>query len=203
MSKLSIFGLVFIFLEFALLFKLAGVLGGWTVLFWLVLMIVVGVNLIRFSFSRFRAMMETRRMSSGVWELNMLLAGVLLIFPGLITDILAVFLLIFPKIRSFLYTKFSHSPMAFQGRFKQFFGEHQQSGGFGAQGGFTSQQETYSSHDQYGGYGQPQPKEQAKSDLQRAKDYFQSKRPVVDVDFESVPEEQEQSTSKSKSDSNK
>lgn len=196
MSKLSIFGLVFIFLEFALLFKLAGVFGGWTVLFWLVLMVVVGVNLIRFSFSRFRAMLEQRRTSVGVWELNMLLAGVLLIFPGVITDCLAVFLLVFPKIRYFLYTKLSHSPMAFNGRFKQFFSNQEQERGFEEQ-----QTYHYDAQSQYGPHGQPQPKDQAKSDIQKAKEYFQSKRPVVDVDFEPVPDNKDSKEAKAAKDS--
>lgn len=197
MLKLSIVGLVFLFLEFALLYKLAIAFGGWTVFFWLLFMIVAGTYVIREAFARIKNMMSTGTMFFGGAELNMMIAGVLMIFPGVITDVLALILLLLPRmVRSLLMTKLSHTSMAGQDRFKQFFG----------QGNVNSNYEPGhgpGSVDPRSPYGEPTPKDEPKSDLQRAKEHFQSKRPVIDAEYESVPEDKPQQDSGSTTDTGK
>ncbi|HEY9099201.1 MAG TPA: FxsA family protein [Thiobacillus sp.] len=88
-------------LEAVSIFWVADVIGGWTVV-WLLLAAVAGVTLIRFERIAWGARMAFA-MQSGINPLaslfasgRILLAGGLLIFPGLISDIIALVLLLIP-----------------------------------------------------------------------------------------------------------
>ncbi len=88
-------------LEAVGIFWVADTIGGWTVV-WLILAAVAGVTLIRFERIAWGPRMAFA-MQSGVNPLasllasgRILLAGGLLIFPGLISDIAALVLLLIP-----------------------------------------------------------------------------------------------------------
>ena len=88
-------------LEAYLLFKLAG-LYGWWVLVWLLASAVLGVALIRLERVLWGARMIIHLQAgkspfSALFASGrMLLAGGLLIFPGVISDVMALILLLFP-----------------------------------------------------------------------------------------------------------
>ncbi|MFP5417790.1 MAG: FxsA family protein [Gammaproteobacteria bacterium] len=88
-------------LEAVGIFWVADAIGGWVIL-WLLLGVIAGVALIRFERAAWGARMLFS-LQSGVNPLTslfasgrMLLAGGLLIFPGFISDIVALVLLLIP-----------------------------------------------------------------------------------------------------------
>jgi UPF0716 protein FxsA len=93
--------LAFPVLEGWLLFRL-GERFGWWVIVWLVLMVVCGVALIRMEklVWALRIAGSLRELRSPIGALlasvRSVVAGLLLIFPGVITDVLAVLLLVWP-----------------------------------------------------------------------------------------------------------
>jgi len=94
--------LAFPVMELVLLVKLAGIYGGWWVLGYVVFSAMIGWLLIKGErLVVFARMAQTLR--SGEHPLIALLtsaktivAGILLIFPGVISDVLALLLLMFP-----------------------------------------------------------------------------------------------------------
>lgn len=193
MSKVSVFFLLFVVLEFAVLFKLAGLVGVLPLLLWLILMVVVGVRLITSSFQRMRQALAENSFVLAPLQLNYVVAGCLLIFPGVVSDVLAVLLILVPGLRSFTFNKMSHTSMAQRSTFKTFFyQDFQNFNGTGTNGTAEGPSETHTSpyNDPTNPYGQPNRPEQPKSDLQKAKEHFQSKRPVIDADYESVPDDE-------------
>jgi UPF0716 protein FxsA len=93
--------LAFPVLEGWLLFRL-GERFGWWVIVWLVLMVVCGVALIRMEklVWALRIAGSLRELRSPIGALlasiRSVVAGLLLIFPGVITDVLALLLLVWP-----------------------------------------------------------------------------------------------------------
>lgn len=92
--------LAFPVLEFTLLWKLAAILGGWLLL-WLIASAIAGAALLRQSPQAFASGLLQAALQ-GASPLRALfsggatfLAGILLIFPGVISDFLALPLLIF------------------------------------------------------------------------------------------------------------
>ena len=101
--RLFILGILmgFPLLEGAVLYKLGQGHGGW-VLAWLVFAAVAGIVLIkeaRFAMvARLAAALANGRfsMSAVIDSFRTVLAGLLLIFPGIISDVLAILLLLIP-----------------------------------------------------------------------------------------------------------
>jgi UPF0716 protein FxsA len=93
--------LAFPVLEGWLLFRL-GERFGWWVIVWLVLMVVCGAALIRMEklvwALRIAGSLREQRSPIGALlaSVRSVVAGLLLIFPGVITDVLAVLLLVWP-----------------------------------------------------------------------------------------------------------
>jgi UPF0716 protein FxsA len=93
--------LAFPVLEGWLLFRL-GERFGWWVIVWLVLMVVCGVALIRMEklvwALRIAGSLREQRSPIGALlaSVRSVVAGLLFIFPGVITDVLAVLLLVWP-----------------------------------------------------------------------------------------------------------
>lgn len=83
------------------IFWMADVIGGW-VLLWLLLAVIAGVTLIRFERVAWGARMlfavqsRVNPMSSLFASGRILLAGGLLVFPGFISDVIALVLLLIP-----------------------------------------------------------------------------------------------------------
>ena len=93
--------LAFPVLEGWLLFRLGERFGGWVIV-WLVLMVVCGVLLIRMEklvwALRIAGSLREQRSPIGALlsSVRSVVAGLLLIFPGVITDVLALLLLVWP-----------------------------------------------------------------------------------------------------------
>lgn len=180
MSKVKIIFLLFVVLELVLLFEIGSAVGVLPVVLWVILMMLVGANVIA------RALRQAQNPFTldPISLIVRLLAGVLLICPGFISDVLALLLLLLPGFRSFAGNQVSHSNIIHHATFGRFFGskfhftqENMDNPGFG------------SNEQDNAPYGQPSRPEQPKSDLQKAREHFQSKRPVIDAEYESVPDE--------------
>ena len=105
---MPIFLLIFIGLEIGVLIKLAGVFGSGLTVIWLLFAFLLGLALVRsagFAISRqFLASVSggispAAAISDGMIRV---LAGLLLIFPGILTDVLAILILI-PPLRKLLF----------------------------------------------------------------------------------------------------
>ena len=103
------FGLIFLLvvfgfpaLEIYTMFRLAEVIGWW-LLAWLIFSAVIGWVLIREEsmavFGRMAIAVQNRQSPfAALWDSGRtMLAGLLLIFPGVLSDILALFLLLLPN----------------------------------------------------------------------------------------------------------
>lgn len=90
--------LIFFVLEIAVIIKVGAYLGALATISWLFLDIVLGIMLVKY---KFRALMKTMHsgdpkliMSGNIGFLTAPLAGFLLIFPGFISDVLALIVLL-------------------------------------------------------------------------------------------------------------
>lgn len=198
MSKVSLFFLVFLIAEIAVLAKLVSSVGFLGVLLWLILMVFVGVQMISLFLRRMKAA------ESGIVSLfafRYLFAGILFIFPGVISDVIGILLLLIPGVRDFIFNRLNYSFISnrqvYKDRFMSKFFDSYTSYTNGGAGMSNDQSEQANHYNPYNQYGQPNRPEQPKSDLQRAKEHFQSKRPVIDADYESVPENQDEQSNNS------
>lgn len=101
MRALALIFLLYPFLEVSTLVWLADAIGGGATLLWVLASVVLGVFLLRnqnlAALLTLRATLQHRGEVSPyamLWPLRTLLAGVLLIIPGLISDVIALILLL-------------------------------------------------------------------------------------------------------------
>lgn len=189
MSKGKILFFLFVVLEFVLLFELGAAIGALPVVLWVILMMFVGINMIIRAFTQARNPLTL----NPIVLILQLFAGVLLFFPGIISDVLAVLVLLIPRFRAFACSRVSQYDILNRSSFSRFFGQNFESTSRDDMGNpdfsGTNKQDNAP-------YGQPSHSEQPKSDLQKAREHFQSKRPVIDAEYESVPDEDYSKTSK-------
>lgn len=106
MSGYSILFLLFVFLEVFVIVEVSASVGVLAVLIWLILMVVAGISIIRSAVFDMRAAAVT-----GVAPLGTafkILAGIMLMFPGFISDSIAVLMLI-PFIREIFSSRYGTS----------------------------------------------------------------------------------------------
>lgn len=189
MSKSGWFLIIFVICEIALLAQMISSFGFLYTLLWLLLMAVIGSRLI---YTASQAMQgRGKRITPGT-AITYFLGGFLLIIPGVLTDVLALLILLLPKFNQLAITSFSKRYGRSHSRFSEYFGSSE----------FFFSQTDFGSNDTTGAtgssesegqdpnvYGQPTRNEQPKSQAQKARDQFKSKRTVIDADFESVPED--------------
>jgi UPF0716 protein FxsA len=101
---------LFLILEIVASIKLAGAIGTWATLAWLVIALFLGINLLRIqgAATLFNAAQEMRAggqpgqaLLDGLFKA---LAAILLIVPGIVSDILALLGLI-PQVRRYLFAR--------------------------------------------------------------------------------------------------
>lgn len=181
MSKGNLIFLIFVALEIAVMIMVGKMIGALYVVLWFVAMIFLGLVIIA---RTIRAIGEYGYITTSSIFVR-LTAALLLMIPGFISDFMALLLMLLPNFNLKLSSKVAHglADNPFVGKFFI----HK----FGARYVFSQNQEGSASapDDNDAPYGQPSRPEQPKSDLQKAREHFQSKRPVIDADYESVPED--------------
>ena len=95
--------LIGVILEIAVWIGVAHFISGWYVFFWFIIAFVIGFKLLRSSAATIMPQLQQLQMTGQltndpavIRKIALLIAGILLMIPGLITDIIAVFLILPP-----------------------------------------------------------------------------------------------------------
>lgn len=167
MSKGLFVVLGLLVLEVLIIAQLISSFGFLNVLIWLIIDVAIGVYLIRKSVSNGRAI-----------YVSYIFAGSLFLIPGLISDVLACLILLFHYKMQGVLDRISNED------FFKVHMKHMRERNWGNEEPFATDH-----NEQENPYGQPKHQEQPKSDLQKARMHFQSKRPIIDAEYESAQDD--------------